>query len=77
MNKPYYAAADSAGTSYVAGPNTGSGSDFSYYGGTLSPGSRCESAAAAETAATLCNAAYQAGYEQAQADMRRVMGVKV
>lgn len=70
MRTPYAARRDHEGVPFVAGPDSGSGSAFSYYGGTLDPQSRFENLGNAEQAARLCNMAFSAGYAAAMAEMR-------
>ncbi len=70
-NKPYRQDFNCNGHVWVMGPSNGGG--MSYYStfGQSWPGKQH-----AEEAAALCNQAYQQGYEQAQRELRLVLGIK-
>lgn len=62
----------SDGRLYVDGPGHG----FGYNAGTLWPSQRFSSEADVEAATRCCNVAYQEGYEAAQRDIRKALGLK-
>ena len=70
MDRPYRAGNDHDGKPYVNGPGDG----LSYYGGTLWPNLRFEAKQDAERAAVIANTAFEAGYAQAQSDIRKALG---
>lgn len=72
MTEKYTAVPNNAGLYCVDGP----GDKLGYYAHTLYPQLSCNNRTEAERAAAIANIAHQAGYEQAQRDMRRVMGAK-
>lgn len=74
MKNPYEARHGSDGKYYVSGPAPGG--ECSYYGGTLYPESRFETLEEAQKAATFANIGFQQGYEQAQRDIRKALGLK-
>jgi hypothetical protein len=59
------------GMPYVSGPGNGLG----YHGHTLNPDLTCGSEQEAERAARIANIAYQAGYNQAQFDIQKALGL--
>lgn len=76
VEKKYSLGHDHYGKWYVAGPNARHGcGEFSYHGGYMNPGSRFESEEEGKKAAGLCNLAYQAGYENAQRDIQKSLGI--
>lgn len=61
---------------YCHGPEPHGGSgQFRYEGWYLNPQSRFDTADLAKQVSVLLNLAYQAGYEQAQAEMRKAVGL--
>lgn len=72
MTSLYKAGLDSNLSPYVDGPGDG----LSYYGGTLWPHLRFNKDEDAERAAIIANTAYNAGYRQAQLDIRKALGIK-
>lgn len=71
--KPYEAQIDNRSGYYVSGPAPGGECDFN--GWYLYPETRFDSEAAANSAAIIANIAYREGYKQAQADIRKALGV--
>lgn len=67
-----YAAGISGDGYYVSGP----GDAFSYHGGYMSPHTRFQDRTHAEQASVLAECAYWTGYEQAQRDIRKALGIK-
>jgi hypothetical protein len=74
MNKcePFKAGYDSEGKHYVGGSHQ---FECSYYGGTLSPGSRFSNEEDCVRAAHIANIAYGEGYARAQRDIRAALGI--
>lgn len=70
----YIARQDSEQRWYVHGPGDRCG-EMGFHGGTLSPGSRFDHQEDADRAAMLCQLAYDAGVKNAQADMRKSLGL--
>ncbi len=58
---------------YLEGPGGGM---FEYNGRTLYPNSRFNTMEEADEVGVLVNAGYKAGYEQAQKDIRKALGIK-
>jgi len=56
---------------YVDGPGNG----FSYYGGTLWPEMRFETENSASVATNIANKAFFEGYQRAQRDIKKVLGI--
>lgn len=71
-DNPYKAAHRHEGMPCVQGPGNGLG----YYGHTLWPNLTCDTDKEAERAAKIANIAYRAGYNQAQSDIQRVLGLR-
>lgn len=71
MNGPYKAARGNDQKEYVDGPGEGLG----YYLGTLWASLRFDDVKNAERAAKIANLAYREGYEQAQHDIRKALGI--
>ena len=61
----------SDGKYYVDGPGKG----FSYYGGTLWPEMRFETEKEADIATNIANKAFEMGYEKAQRDIKKALGI--
>lgn len=70
--KPYQPGFGSDSKHCVYGPGNG----FGFYAGTLWPSLRLSSEADAKAAASLCNTAYEMGYDKAQRDIRAALGIK-
>lgn len=68
----YEAGRNHEGTDYVCGPGEGLG----HYSQLLYPGLACKNKDEAERAAAIANIAYASGYEKAQYDTRRSMGIR-
>lgn len=56
---------------YVDGPGNG----FGYYGGTLWPEMRFKDEKSAEVATNIANKAFAMGYEKAQRDIKKALGI--
>lgn len=72
VEKPYRAGHDSEGKHRVLGPGDG----LSYYSGTLWPHLACATKEECERMATIANTAYEQGYERAQRDIQKSLGIK-
>lgn len=70
LTKPYESRYGSDSKYYVHGDGLPG-----YYGGTLYPELRMDSDDEAKRAAEIANIAYKEGYKQAQADIRKALGV--
>jgi hypothetical protein len=72
QHKPYIAAySDGEGGKYYV-----SGDGFSYYQGTLAPRKNTDDEFAAEYAAQIANIAWAEGYNAAQRDMQKALGLE-
>lgn len=73
MTKPYKSAYGNDGKFYVDGP--AQGGECSYYGGTLYSDMRFDTREPADVAAKFANLCYKQGYEAAQLDMQKALGI--
>ncbi|MCK4790222.1 MAG: hypothetical protein KAV87_41165 [Desulfobacteraceae bacterium] len=70
--EPYESRINGAGKPHVRGPGNGLG----YHSHALYPQLNCRDSDEAERAAKIANIAYEEGYNTAQQDMRKSMGVE-
>jgi len=69
----FHASTDSDGRWYVKGPS--GDAEFGYYGGTLAPSSRYETAEVARRVAHYCNLAYREGERAAKRRIQKAIGL--
>lgn len=74
MKPPYESSFGSDRKYYIDGPDYGG--QCGYHGGVLNPQYRWDDEELTERIAELMNIAYRKGYEKAQFDIRKTLGIK-
>lgn len=73
---PYKLGNDSDSKWFVSGPGpNNAGGEFNYHGGYMNPHTRFYDESTCNQVVHLCNMAHKAGYEQAQRDLRKALGI--